>query len=74
MTNDTLSQGATEEVPFTITSRRIENNYSFQLYTDFGSTESGPWLVLGINDTEYGMGYLPEQQLVKMGSPKLAAV
>jgi hypothetical protein len=38
--------------------KKVPNNHSFQFYVDYGVTP-GPWLKLGINDVEYGIGYLP---------------
>jgi hypothetical protein len=45
---------------FGVTERRIPCPHSFQLYVDYGTTPAGPWLKIGINETELGIGYLPK--------------
>ena len=36
-----------------------QNQHRAQAFIDVGD-QPGPWLKIGINDTEYGFGYLPD--------------
>ena len=42
----------------TVAQRKIANKNEFQFYVLYG-TNPGPWARVGINDTEYMVGYLP---------------
>lgn len=44
---------------FEITHRKIRNPHHLQLYIDTGHSTAGPWLIIGLNSTEYGIGYKP---------------
>ena len=46
---------------FAIQSRRIKNNHKISGYLDYGFSQSGPWLLVGFNEVEYGIGYQPGQ-------------
>lgn len=50
----------------TVIQRRIQNHNEFQFYVLYG-TKPGPWVKVGINNTEYLVGFLPQ-------SPKKRAV
>lgn len=45
---------------FTVMETQIACQYKLQFYVDYGSTDKGPWLKIGINSTEMGVGYLPK--------------
>lgn len=53
-------------IGFTV--KPVRNPYAFQLYVDFGNTNLGPFVKVGLNSVEYNMGYLPEED--KNGSEK----
>lgn len=44
---------------FELTYRRVQNPHKAQLYVDFGVSQTGPWFLVGVNDTEYAFGYEP---------------
>jgi hypothetical protein len=44
---------------FKVIERRVQNRHNFQFYVDFGVTTGGPWLKVGVNETELAVGYLP---------------
>jgi len=46
---------------FEVRSRKIKNAHKVQFYLDYGFSQSGPWLQIAMNDTEYGIGYNPGQ-------------
>lgn len=54
-------QSASMEAPFNVISREVVCPYKFQFYVDYGTSQDGPWLKMGLNDTELGIGYLPKQ-------------
>lgn len=45
---------------FSVVERRVPCPHKFQFYVDYGATNAGPWLKVGVNSTELGMGYLPK--------------
>lgn len=45
---------------FQIVQRKIDNHNEFQFYFNWGVTEAGPWAKVGINDTEYVVGFVPQ--------------
>ena len=45
---------------FSVVEKRIPCPHRFQLYVDYGTTHSGPWIKVGMNATEFGVGYLPK--------------
>ena len=52
-----------DTTPFTVVERQIPCDYRFQLYVDYGQSHAGPWLKIGLNETEFGFGYIPRAQL-----------
>ena len=38
------------------------NPHTFQFFFDYGTTPEGPWLKVCVNDTSFGIGYLPEEK------------
>ncbi len=46
---------------FELSYRAVKNPYTFQFYFDYGTGQSGPWVVVGMNDTEYAFGYQPQK-------------
>ena len=71
--NDDLGSSLHEEVPasqgstkhyqsqFVVQSRKVKNPHQIQFYLNRGFSHSGPWLQIGVNDIEYGIGYEPGQ-------------
>lgn len=53
---------------FSVVERKIPCTHKFQLYVDYGHTHVGPWLKIGLNDSEFGVGYLP------VPKPRMVAV
>lgn len=51
---------------FGVVQKKIPCNHNFQLYVDYGATVSGPWLKVAVNDTEFGVGYLPKANPTKL--------
>lgn len=49
---------------FSVVERRVSCPHKFQFYVDYGTTNAGPWLKVGVNATEFGMGYLPKAKAV----------
>lgn len=49
---------------FSVVERRVPCHHNFQFYVDYGASSGGPWVRVGINDTEFGIGYLPKQKAV----------
>lgn len=47
---------------FVCTAKRIKSDHTFQVYVDCGG-DPGPWLAVGINDTVYAVGWVPEHYL-----------
>ena len=47
---------------FSVVEREIHCQHKFQFYVDYGSSHNGPWLKVGLNQTEFSMGYLPQQK------------
>lgn len=56
------SQNAT--TTFSVVERHILCPHNFQFYVDYGSTDGGPWIRVGLNATEFGVGYLPKAKPV----------
>lgn len=54
---------------FSVVERRVPCQHKFQFYVDYGTTNSGPWIKVGVNATEFGLGYLPKS---KLAAPRLA--
>jgi len=52
-------QSSTSPTTFQVIERVIQNQHAFQLYIMYG-TQPGPWLMVGFNDREYAIGFLPE--------------
>ena len=53
-----------EELPtFHVKVEEVTNEHKAQVYLDYGDTP-GPWVKLGFNSTEYGLGYLPTDNKV----------
>lgn len=50
---------------FTCGARQTKSNHAFQLFVDCGG-DPGPWVALGINDTVYTLGWVPEKYLEKL--------
>jgi hypothetical protein len=46
---------------FHLKTEDVRNEHKAQVFLDYGS-EPGPWVRIGINDTAYGIGYLPEEK------------
>lgn len=44
---------------FSVVESQIPCRHKIQLYVDYGNSDGGPWLRIGINETEFGIGYLP---------------
>jgi hypothetical protein len=44
---------------FSLVERRVPCQHNFQLYVDYGATSGGPWIKIGLCDTEFGLGFLP---------------
>lgn len=44
---------------FSVAERRVSCPHKFQFYVDYGTTNAGPWVKVGVNSTEFGVGYLP---------------
>lgn len=44
---------------FTMTAFYRDSGHSFQIFVDCGG-DPGPWLAIGLNDTVYTIGWLPE--------------
>jgi len=44
---------------FSVVENRVPCHHKIQFYVDYGSSDGGPWLKIGINETEFGIGYLP---------------
>lgn len=56
----------------TVAQRKIQlNQDEFRFYVLYG-TQPGPWVKVGINDTEYMFGFLPEQAPKRRPSLKVA--
>lgn len=64
----TTKRSLTTTAGFSLTDRKIQCAHNFQIYCDYGNTPKGPWVKIGINDTEYGIGFLPQEK------PNLSAV
>jgi hypothetical protein len=45
---------------FSVVERRIHSPHKIQFYVDYGSSSGGPWIKVGVNETEFGVGYLPK--------------
>jgi hypothetical protein len=45
---------------FSVVDKRIPCPHKFQFYVDYGATQAGPWVKVGVNSTEFGVGYLPK--------------
>lgn len=45
---------------FSVVEKRISCPHKFQFYVDYGTTYAGPWIKVGVNATELGIGYLPK--------------
>jgi hypothetical protein len=58
--NQGQSQNKQQDVGFTVVEQKIHCPYRFQFYIDYGTDPYGPWLKVGIADTEYGVGFLPQ--------------
>lgn len=54
-----MSAGMSTLPNFTIVERRIVNPHEFQFYFQWGMTQAGPWAKVGLNDTEYIVGFAP---------------
>lgn len=65
------TRSITTTAGFSLTDRKIKCEHNFQLYVDFGTTTKGPWVKVGLNEVEYGIGYLPQAAMPK---PNLAPV
>lgn len=56
---------ASKKAPqFQVAVKEISNPHKAQFFIDYGEAP-GPWLVVGINGTAYGFGYLPAQKKPK---------
>lgn len=60
--NTMTSAGMSTLSNFTIVERRIENPHKFQFYVTWGMTHAGPWAKVGVDDTEYVVGFAPTPQ------------
>lgn len=50
-----------EDMPtFHVRLEEALNPHKAQVFLDYGDTP-GPWVRVGVNDTVYGIGYLPEE-------------
>ena len=45
---------------FQLTSFQRDSGHMFQVFVDYGG-DPGPWLAIGLNDTVYTIGWLPER-------------
>lgn len=54
-----VKQQTDARTAFTVVERQISNAHKVQFYMDYGATDGGPWLRIGINSTEFGVGFLP---------------
>lgn len=59
MNNATCNKLIAEAPRLTIAQRRIASQNEFQFYVLYG-TQPGPWVKIGLNDTEYLVGFLPQ--------------
>ena len=77
MSNASRQLQLVSELPqLTVAQRRIANTNDFQFYIQYGS-EPGPWVKVGVNDTEYLIGFLPQppkKRAAKVSSHKLTSI
>ena len=56
---------------FSVKQRQVPCRHKFQLYVDYGVTQQGVWAKVGLNTTEYVLGYppkpIPRLHMVKEG-------
>jgi hypothetical protein len=45
---------------FAAVTKPRKSDYPLQVFVDFGG-DPGPWVALGVNDTVYAIGWLPEE-------------
>lgn len=50
---------------FTLQQRTIPRHHQVQFYMDHGRTAAGPWFKVGLNDTEYVVGFIPKHTAKK---------
>lgn len=50
---------AAKHVPFQMIKRTVPNKHKVRVTVDYGP---GPWAIVGINDTVYGVGYIPKNK------------
>jgi hypothetical protein len=48
--------------PFSVVERHVPCPHKFQFYVDYGTTNAGPWIKVGVNSNEFGVGYLPRSK------------
>lgn len=56
--NQKASAAVAVKPVFELSSRPIPNQHNFQFYLGYGDNGYGPWAVLGLNQTEYFVGYV----------------
>lgn len=55
-----------QRAPFTVVERQVPCQHKIQFYVDYGASDGGPWLRIGVNTTEFGFGHLPLHQPVDL--------